>query len=140
MKGSCLCGAVTVTLAVPADRVTACHCLDCQQWTGSTFLSLHAEGRDVTVSGPVKTFSPSGLAERGFCITCGTCVFYRIGSGEAQSYGLAVGLFPEAADLPLAEEFLVDQRPAFLRLSGAHPRRTGEETVALSDPELGGRA
>ena len=42
MTGGCRCGAVRYTLAVDAlPKAYACHCHQCQKWTGSAF-SLQA--------------------------------------------------------------------------------------------------
>lgn len=81
LAGGCRCGHVRYTLEV--DRLPAayaCHCLDCQTWSGSAFSEqmLVAEAA-ITVDGPVVTFEltgPSGRVSRQrVCSTCHTRIF-----------------------------------------------------------------
>ncbi|MDY6983113.1 MAG: GFA family protein, partial [Pseudomonadota bacterium] len=76
MKGSCLCGAVTIT-APDLSEIAACHCGMCRRWGGGPFMTLHA-GQDVKVEGDVKTYRSSDWAERAFCGTCGTHLYYHL--------------------------------------------------------------
>ncbi|WP_207483965.1 GFA family protein [Arenibaculum pallidiluteum] len=76
MKGGCRCGAVRYVLAL--DRLPpayACHCRDCQTWSGSAFSQQLVLAEDLlAVSGPTEIYelvSPSGRVSRQR--VCGTC-------------------------------------------------------------------
>jgi hypothetical protein len=81
LTGGCRCGAVRYALATETLPPTyACHCRDCQTWTGSAFsqqaiLPEHL----LTVTGPVEMYelaTPSGhLSRQRVCGTCHTRIF-----------------------------------------------------------------
>ena len=124
LVGSCLCGAVTVTVAAHDPRIGACHCGMCQRWAGGLFLSFDAAADQVTASGPVARYASSGFSERTFCAVCGTHLWMRDTGDEAAPYDLVPGLFDAARDWPLRSEIYVDRSFAALRLGGDHRRAT----------------
>ena len=76
IAGGCRCGAVRYTLALDSLPTTyACHCLDCQTWSGSafsqqTFLPEEA----LAVTGPLSVYeltTPSGrVSNQRMCSIC----------------------------------------------------------------------
>ena len=89
-NAQCSCGALTVSLSVPATRVLACHCLDCQRVTGSPFLlAAFYPAEAVTVSGSPKEFTRSGgsgaTVHQYFCSNCGLRFIGRTMRGRALS-------------------------------------------------------
>lgn len=128
MIGRCMCGAVEAEVRALGDGMTACHCDMCRRWTGSAFVAVHAKGADVTLNGPVKTVSLSSWAERGWCDTCGSTLFYRI--KEDGSYGLSAGLFENAAGRQITGEYYIDHKPAGWAFGGDHTRMTERESLA----------
>ncbi len=129
LRGRCLCGAVTVTVAGAHDpRVGACHCRMCQRWSGGLFLCFNAKESAVTVAGEVRTFRSSPFAERAFCPVCGSHLWFRNvrddGAPADDGIELMPGLFDAARDWPLRSEIYVDRALASVRLAGEHPRAT----------------
>ena len=125
-KGSCLCGAVSITLVQAAATVGACHCSVCRRWGGGPYLSV--EGHETPIiSGEehIKIYSSSGWAERGFCSQCGSHLFYRLKS--APFYAVSAGLFPASADWPLKLEVFIDEKPATYSFAEPTRKMTGEE-------------
>ncbi len=60
----------------------------------------------ITIDGPARRFQSSDWAERGFCDTCGSNLWYRItaeGPGHGQ-YNFAAGLF-DTGDMKIGREF-----------------------------------
>lgn len=128
MKGRCMCGAVTVSATALGDTMNACHCDMCRRWTGSAFVAVHGSAGDVTFDGPVRTVSLSDWAERGWCDACGSTLFYRqVANGD---YGIAAGLFDDAAGRAMTIEYYVDQKPGGFGFTGDHRRLTATETLA----------
>lgn len=80
MKGKCLCGAVQYSLKEDPALVFACHCLDCQNWTGSAF-GLFAAFRKSAfeVQGSARTHSSKAESGRDitryFCGDCGSSLY-----------------------------------------------------------------
>lgn len=128
IKGHCMCGAVTVSVAKLGETMNACHCEMCRRWTGSAFVAVHALSDDVTMNGLVKTIASSDWATRGWCDTCGSTLFYRVNNDG--SYGLAAGLFDDLAGKVMSVEYFIDQKPAGFAFAGDHTRLTEVETLA----------
>ena len=126
LQGQCLCGGVKLRLQHQKPSLSACHCRICRRWGGGPFLTLeshqapHIEGGD-----NVRTYSSSDWAERGFCGTCGTHLFYRLKQGEF--YALPAGLFEDAADWPFELQVFVDEKPGNYAFIQKTREMTGEE-------------
>ena len=79
-NGSCLCGAVTYEADCEIQRIVNCHCLDCQQATGSVHTTLvFAPQEAVKIKGYPSSYthmadSGSTMVKR-FCSSCGTSMF-----------------------------------------------------------------
>ncbi|MEZ5628415.1 MAG: GFA family protein [Rhodocyclaceae bacterium] len=132
-RGTCLCGAVTLSVAQPATSVGACHCRMCRKWGGGPLLAVEC-GTAVTIAGEdsVTVFDSSPWAQRGFCKHCGTHLFYRL--KEAQQYHLPVGLFDEAPGFSFDQQIFVDEQPAYYRFANDTRNLTGAEVFALYAP------
>jgi hypothetical protein len=129
IEGHCLCGAVTVRATPTRRHVEACHCTMCRRWSGIAFVGVMC-GSKVEIGGEehVTRYRSSGWAERGFCGTCGSNLFYRY--LPLDNYGFTAGLFPDEALLPLSEEIFVDEKPAYYAFAGDAEKLTGEEVKA----------
>ncbi|MCZ6641658.1 MAG: GFA family protein [Gammaproteobacteria bacterium] len=126
--GQCLCGAVTYTAeAVDAD-VHSCHCSMCRRWSGGPGFAASVGKIEFAGEENITRFDSSAWAERGFCKTCGTNLFYRL--KETDHYVVWMGTFDDQALFKLAGEIYVDEKPASYEFAGDHPRLTGEEFMA----------
>lgn len=125
IQGQCLCGAVQIAVTDPAGWVGVCHCSMCRRWSGSVFACFSAAADTVKVSGPVKLYASSDLADRAFCATCGSHLWMR-DRDEGADYDLMPGLFKAAQDWPLRSEIYCDKAPAAFALSGDHPKATAD--------------
>lgn len=109
-KGSCLCGAVTISTTSLADTFGACHCEMCRKWGGGPLLAVDG-GTEVKIDGEefVSVFDSSEWAERGFCKKCGTHLFYRLkGINE---YQIPVGLLENSDNLKFDIQVFIDKKP-----------------------------
>ncbi|MGB1234262.1 MAG: GFA family protein [Planktomarina sp.] len=88
MKGSCLCGAVTYAVKGPLRPVVSCHCTQCRKATGHFVSATSALRADVTITGDVTWFQSSDTAQRGFCGTCGSNLFW---DGEGVNLSIMAG-------------------------------------------------
>lgn len=129
MNGQCLCGAVTLSLTSHRGFTAVCHCRMCQRWSGGLFICVPADADAVTVSGPVVRYPSSDFAERAFCGTCGSHLWFRMNEGDGH-YALMPGLFDGALDLPLASEIYTDRAMRGLALPGEHRRASRAEYEA----------
>jgi hypothetical protein len=133
IQGQCLCGSVTVTATRANPIIRACHCDMCRRWTSSMFMSIPTDPASVTVRGPVKSYRSSDWAERAFCDTCGSALWYMTVHDRVRQ--LAAGLFENAAGHTLALEFFADKTPDGYGLTGDHKRLNEADTVALFAPK-----
>lgn len=77
--GSCLCGAITFTVAGDLPQPDVCHCGKCRKQSGHCFASTDVPKAALTVSGEVSLawFQSSENIRRGFCSTCGSSLFWE---------------------------------------------------------------
>jgi hypothetical protein len=99
VDGACHCGAITVEGEIDPERVTICHCTDCQTATGSAFrVSVPVAGKAFKMAGQpslyVKTTAENGNPRvNAFCPTCGSPIYSTAsGDGPQESYMLRVGI------------------------------------------------
>jgi hypothetical protein len=105
MRAACSCGKLAVVCEGDPVRVSVCHCLACQQRTGSVF-GVQARFPADRVSGrdaPWKTYvrvadSGSTVAFR-FCPDCGSTVFWEL-AGLPGFVAVAVGAFADPSFQP----------------------------------------
>lgn len=128
LAGHCLCGAVTVELDGAGSSVEICQCSMCRRWGGAYYAAL--TGDSVTVAGEdsARVYRSSAWAERAFCGTCGSTLWFRFLPTGNRSF--SAGLFDGAAGLPIEKEIFVDERADWCRIEGGHRRMTGEEIMA----------
>jgi hypothetical protein len=129
IEGRCLCGAVTLSAQTEGARLRACHCDMCRRLTSGMFISVETVPGTLTVTGPVRTFVSSDWAQRGFCGTCGSTLWYETRQDGMRS--LAAGLFDNAAGGEMTLEFFSDRCPQGYRLAGDHRRLSTDETIAM---------
>lgn len=111
--GRCLCGAVTFSASLPGDAVQACHCRQCQRWTGGGPL-FAVRVKDLQIAGEdnIRAYHASDHGERAFCGTCGSTLYWRL-QGRTIAF-LPVGVFDDQSGLTVREEIFVDHRPGWL--------------------------
>ena len=74
-KGSCYCGAVTVTVKGPPAAAGYCHCLECRKWHSAPINAFGIWSNDnVTIEGPTTTSTVSEVSGRVSCSKCGGCI------------------------------------------------------------------
>jgi hypothetical protein len=126
----------SATAAGPA--FDACHCATCRRWSAGPFLSVHCDGTvHVGDRSQVGVFRSSEWAERHFCRTCGTSLFYKLIDRDYWSVSL------EALDDPsvfaFESEIFIDEKPDRYAFANDTRKVTGAEAFAefTSDPEAG---
>ncbi|SNR49378.1 GFA family protein [Puniceibacterium sediminis] len=130
MLGQCLCGAVTVEFQAAENKLSACHCGMCRRWTGSALLEIDAKPGSVQYEGPVRTYASSDWAERAWCDTCGTTLWYHLTLPEHDYYSISAGLVEDAGGLTLGTEIYIDVKPDGYAFAGDHERKTKAEIEA----------
>lgn len=96
---TCRCGQLSVTVEGEPGRISVCHCLNCQQRSGSAFAAQARWPNDkVVTSGNSKQWSyvgkSGGKATFNFCPDCGSDVFYVLDKMEGVT-AVPIGLFQD---------------------------------------------
>lgn len=109
---SCCCGQLRIEVNGDPLGVGVCHCLSCQQRTGSVFATLAAFASPYSVAGNATEYVRIGdqgsrFAFR-FCPVCGTTVFHTE-EGNTDLVMVAVGAFADP-DFPTPEDSVYDCR------------------------------
>lgn len=130
ISGRCHCGSVTFRAVIDPQRVTICHCTDCQQLTGSAFR--------VTTLGRVDDFEllsgePTAYIKQGesgarnrqyFCPHCGSHL-YRLIEGD-ERIGIRVGSIDQRAALPPTRQIWCRSALSWTGDIGNLPQRSKE--------------
>lgn len=80
VTGGCFCGQISIAGEVDSDKVMACHCTDCQKFSGAPFRAVAVMPADkVKLTGDIKEFrktADSGNERmQGFCGHCGSHIY-----------------------------------------------------------------
>lgn len=127
-SGQCLCGAVRFTGDV-SDEIQACHCQQCQRWTGGGPLyAVRVKNLELSGETAIHAYHHSDHGERATCKTCGSTLYWRL-QGRSIAF-IAPGLLDDQSGLTLTEEIFVDTRPDWLPPFPAAAQRTEAEMKA----------
>lgn len=86
-KGSCHCGVVSFEVTGPLRDVIYCHCKQCRKQTGHFVAATRADDKALSISGGCNLtwYEASPEAQRGFCSTCGSLMFWKAHGSEHTS-------------------------------------------------------
>lgn len=133
VQGRCLCGAVRFELTPPLRSVIVCHCRQCARWTGYAVAATAVEvDRFRLLSGAdqLKWFSSSAHAERGFCATCGSSLFWKPHDGSRLS--VLAGVLDPPTGLRISAHIFVADKADFYDIDDKAPRFSASaEDMAL---------
>ena len=128
--GQCLCGAVTYTADISGE-VNACHCGQCQRWTGGgPYFAARAD--DIVLEGAdmIRAYHASAWGERAVCSVCGTTLYWTVQGKAPQS--VAAGTLNDQTGLKVTSEIFVDHRaPWIAPFDGASQSTEADEMAKL---------
>lgn len=135
-SGSCICGAVKYKITTPVSETGACHCSMCRKWSGGVFLGIRVPKGGMEIDGEdnLSVYTSSGWAERAFCKTCGSSVFYRVTAPGPMNGEMHVGMgtLADASGIPLTGELFIDLKPDGYAFSGdGRQQMTEAEVMAM---------
>jgi hypothetical protein len=94
IKGSCLCGNVTLEIAGPLHNARFCHCANCRKFSGTASAAWGLIQTDQLTVSPSMNSSVSkynsGGGLRAFCASCGSPLWYEP-DGRPQYRGIPLG-------------------------------------------------
>lgn len=116
---SCYCGQLSIEVQGEPLGVGVCHCLACQQRTGSVFAALAGFSAPYKVTGHATEFVRTG--DHGsqfrfrFCPVCGSNVFHTEEGVEGR-VSVAVGAFADPSFPPPADSVYESRRHRWVQL------------------------
>ncbi len=126
--GGCLCGAVRFSAETVETHHHACHCGMCRRWSGGPLFAASTQAVSFEGSENIARYRSSDWAERGFCKTCGSNLFYYL--KPADKYLMCVGTFDDPSAFRLIGEIYIDHKPAGYDFAGDLPKMTEAEVIA----------
>lgn len=131
ITGRCLCGQVRITIEQPKPAVDICHCVMCLRWCGGAYGAV--SGADFTVDGAdqVATYRSSDWAERAFCRTCGSNLWYHFLPGDHRSF--LAGLFDLPREFAITRQIFVDEKPHWYDYAQETDMKTAAEVIAEAE-------
>lgn len=104
ITGRCHCGAISFRALVDPGKVLACHCTDCQQFSGAPFRAVLPVPADkVQLTGMpkayVKVADSGNRRTQAFCAECGTQI-YACDAESPAVFNLRLGCVNERDQLP----------------------------------------
>lgn len=127
--GSCLCGAIKIVAKRMNTQVGTCHCSMCRKWSGGPFMAADC-GISVEFEGEenVSVYNSSDWAERGFCTTCGSHLFYRL--KESGQLFMPVGLFDDEERFHFDHQIFIDNKPSYYSFANVTNNMTEADVLA----------
>jgi hypothetical protein len=129
IHGACHCGAITIEGDADPEKVSICHCTDCQTGTGSAFrVSVPVPGETFNMIGEpasyLKTTAESGRPRlQAFCGRCGSPIYSTTpGEGRQASYMVRVGILRERDQLAPKRQNWYRSARAWVSGLGALPK------------------
>ncbi|MEP1536128.1 MAG: GFA family protein [Paracoccaceae bacterium] len=137
-QGSCMCGAVKFRIEDDIKETGACHCGMCRKWSGGVFLGVEVPKDKLSIEGEasLKTYASSAWAERVFCGTCGSSMWYRVTApGPHQGvYHIGFGTLDDSADMKMTGEIFIDLKPEAYSFADKTHKMTEAEVMAMFAP------
>ncbi|MEO3417233.1 GFA family protein [Roseovarius sp. CAU 1744] len=133
--GSCLCGAVRYTAISEIAEAGACHCSMCRKWSGGVYIGIRVPADALKIEGAenLSVFTSSDWAERAFCSTCGSSLYYRVTAPGPHhgTYHIGMGTLDDASGVEVTEEIFTDLRPRGYAFAGELKGKTEAEVMAM---------
>lgn len=135
-SGSCLCGEVEYELAEEPTSYGACHCGMCRKFSGGIELGIQVPpgGVRFVPTDKLAIYESSEWAERGFCMLCGSSIFWRLtAEGPMQGmFSIAAGTLEDMSGMTFDAEVYIDCKPASHEFAGERTRLTQAEVEAMA--------
>jgi len=125
--GGCLCGAVRYRVTGRLRRVVYCHCGQCRKTSGHFVASTACapEHLEFISDDGLEWYRSSEKAQRGFCRTCGSSLFWKPEHGEHIS--IMAGTIDPPTNLTSNRHIFVDDASDYLVIADGLPQVGGDD-------------
>lgn len=129
VRGGCYCGRVRYRADV-VPEVCECHCTQCRKQAGHRYATVATRRGDVGIegAGAITWFRSSPGAERGFCATCGSTLFWRSLEDDEMAV-LAAGI-DAPTGLRVTSHIFVEDKGDYYDITDGLPQFNGYDRPA----------
>jgi hypothetical protein len=107
----------------PLRGVIYCHCSQCRKQTGHHYAATNVPDGNIVIEGSesVSWYRSSPEAQRGFCRTCGSALFWKRDGSDYVS--VLAGSFEQPSGLEGAEHIFVADKGDYYEITDTLPQR-----------------
>ena len=129
-SGQCLCGAVKFSATPKSGDVGVCHCSMCRRIAAGPFFAIDC-GPNLKFEDDAKVgvYGSSDWAERGFCKSCGSVLFWRLKDKSINI--VSIDALDEPGDLKLDHEVFIDEKPSYYSFAEKTQQLTGQQVMEM---------
>jgi hypothetical protein len=116
--GGCLCGGVRYQVHGDLRGVWACHCSQCRRSTGHIVAATQVSSEDLvlTEQATLTWYRSSEEAERGFCVKCGSNLFWRMVAEGRPRTSIMAGTLDAPTGLKLVMHIFVADKSDYYEI------------------------
>lgn len=128
LSGRCMCGAVAFECRAEGDKVHACHCGQCRQWSGHLWASLNVPFASLKFQAGEESVGwhrSSDYARRGFCKECGSALFWHADKLDEHkaTIAIAAGAVNAPTQLKMSEHIFVADKGDYYDIADGLPQK-----------------
>lgn len=129
-SGHCLCGAIRFAVRPKHDTMDVCHCGCCRRWSGGAWMTVECEPASLKIAdeAELSVYGSSEHAERGFCRSCGTSLFWRMRDGSLLT--ISAQAFDRPESFAFTSEIFIDNKPGNYAFANETKKLTEAEVLA----------
>lgn len=125
--GACLCGAGRYRVQGSLRPVIACHCKQCQRWSGHFVAATNAgrDGLSIDDGGALRWFESTPGIRRGFCGRCGSSLFWD--DSSTSSVSIMAGTLDPPTGLAVRSNIFVADKGDYYDVTDGLPQHAQDE-------------
>ncbi len=117
-RGQCLCGDIRFRVEGDLQGADACHCQACRRWSGHFWATAMVDQDELIIENGEESIAwyPENIAERGFCVICGSSMFFRRIDGSSNHVAVSLGTIEGETGLTLSKHIFVAEKGDYYTL------------------------
>lgn len=119
--GHCLCGEIRFRGTYDdTNDLKACHCGQCRRWSGHVWAAILPASLDIEATESLRWYRASDFARRGFCVTCGSSLFWQRDGSDI--IDVAAGAIDPPTGLTLQGHIFVADKGDYYQIADGLPQ------------------
>ncbi len=122
VSGGCYCGKVRYRANGVSPEVTECHCSQCRKQSGHRYATVDMKAGDLEIEGRdnITWFRSSPAAERGFCSSCGSHLFWK--SSTDDEMAILAASIDDASGFRMTSHIFVNDKGVYYEITDDLPQ------------------